>query len=41
MPLPSDEKLITLCQDLLQQLDTIFGLHSTRKTFDFRQSRLA
>jgi catalase len=27
MPLPSDEKLIALSQDLLQQFDTIFGLH--------------
>ena len=26
MPLPSDEKLITLSQDLLKQFDTIFGL---------------
>jgi catalase len=27
MPLPSDEKLIALSQDLLEQFDTIFGLH--------------
>ena len=27
MPLPSDEKLIALSQDLLAQFDTIFGLH--------------
>ena len=27
MPLPTDQKLIALSQDLLQQLDTIFGLH--------------
>ena len=27
MPLPSDEKLLQLSQDLLQQFDTIFGLH--------------
>jgi catalase len=27
MPLPSDEKLIALSQDLLQQFDTAFGLH--------------
>jgi len=27
MPLPTDEKLITLSQDLLQQFDTMFGLH--------------
>jgi len=27
MPLPTDEKLIALSQDLLQQFDTIFGLH--------------
>ena len=27
MPLPSDEKLIALSQDLLGQFDTIFGLH--------------
>src|SRR6516225_8619342 len=27
MPLPSDEKLITLSQDLLRQFDAIFGLH--------------
>jgi catalase len=27
MPLPSDEKIIALSQDLLQQMDTIFGLH--------------
>ena len=27
MPLPSDEKLIALSQNLLQQFDTIFGLH--------------
>jgi catalase len=28
MPLPTDDRLITLSQDLLQQFDTIFGLHS-------------
>jgi catalase len=28
MPLPSDEKLIALSQDLLKQFDTIFGLHA-------------
>jgi catalase len=27
MPLPSDEKLLSLSHDLLQQFDTIFGLH--------------
>jgi len=27
MPLPSDEKLIQLGNDLIQQIDTIFGLH--------------
>ncbi len=27
MPLPTDDKLIKLSQDLLQQFDTIFGLH--------------
>jgi catalase len=27
MPLPSDEKLIALSQDLLKQFDTIFGVH--------------
>jgi catalase len=27
MPLPSDEKLIALSQDLIKQFDTIFGLH--------------
>ena len=27
MPLPSDEKLLALSQNLLQQFDTIFGLH--------------
>jgi catalase len=27
MPLPSDEKLIALSQDLLKEFDTIFGLH--------------
>jgi catalase len=27
MPLPSDEKLIALSQDLIQQFDNIFGLH--------------
>jgi catalase len=27
MPLPTDDKLIALSQDLLQQFDTIFGLH--------------
>ena len=27
MPLPSDEKLIALSQDLLKQFDTIFGLY--------------
>jgi catalase len=27
MPLPSDERLLALSQDLLHQLDTIFGLH--------------
>jgi catalase len=27
MPLPTDEKLIELSQDLLKQFDTIFGLH--------------
>jgi catalase len=27
MPLPTDEKLLALSQDLFQQFDTIFGLH--------------
>ncbi len=27
MPLPSDDKLLALSQNLLQQFDTIFGLH--------------
>src|SRR5467141_1094184 len=27
MPLPTDDKLIALSQDLIQQFDTIFGLH--------------
>src|SRR5260370_22050428 len=27
MPLPKDDKLIALSKDLLQQFDTIFGLH--------------
>ena len=27
MPLPTDEKILALSQELLQQLDTIFGLH--------------
>jgi catalase len=27
MPLPTDEKIIALSQELLQQFDTIFGLH--------------
>jgi catalase len=27
MPLPTDERLITLSQELIQQFDTIFGLH--------------
>jgi catalase len=27
MPLPNDEKIIALAQDLVQQFDTIFGLH--------------
>ena len=27
MPLPSDEKLVQLGKDLLEQFDTIFGLH--------------
>jgi catalase len=27
MPLPSDEKLLALSQDLLKQFDTMFGLH--------------
>src|SRR5260221_13457938 len=27
MPLPKDDKLIALGQDILQQFDTIFGLH--------------
>jgi catalase len=27
MPLPSDEKIIALSQDLLKQIDTLFGLH--------------
>src|SRR5882762_4006615 len=27
MPLPNDEKLLALSQDLLNQFDTIFGLH--------------
>lgn len=27
MPLPTDEQLITLSEELLRQLDTIFGLH--------------
>ena len=29
MPLPSDEKLIQLGHDIIQQFDTIFGLHPT------------
>jgi catalase len=28
MPLPTDEKLLQLSQDLLAQMDTIFGLHA-------------
>ena len=28
MPLPSDEKIVQLANDLLTQLDTIFGLHA-------------
>src|SRR5947208_8726152 len=27
MPLPTDEKLLALSKDILQQFDTIFGLH--------------
>ena len=27
MPLPTDEKLLALSQEILQQFDTIFGLH--------------
>ena len=27
MPLPTDEKLLALSQDLLKQFDTLFGLH--------------
>jgi catalase len=27
MPLPSDEKIVQLANDLLGQFDTIFGLH--------------
>ena len=27
MPLPTDEKIVALGQDLLQQFDTLFGLH--------------
>jgi catalase len=27
MPLPTDEKILALAQDLIQQFDTIFGLH--------------
>jgi catalase len=27
MPLPTDERLIALSEELLLQLDTIFGLH--------------
>jgi catalase len=27
MPLPTDEKLLAVAQDLLKQFDTIFGLH--------------
>jgi hypothetical protein len=27
MPLPADERLIALSEELLQQFDTIFGLH--------------
>lgn len=27
MPLPSDEKIVALSEDLIQQFDTIFGLH--------------
>jgi catalase len=27
MPLPTDERIVALAQDLLQQFDTIFGLH--------------
>ena len=28
MPLPSDEKLLALANDLVQQFDQLFGLHS-------------
>jgi len=27
MPLPSDERIVALAQDLIQQFDTIFGVH--------------
>ena len=27
MPLPSDPRVVTLANDILQQFDTIFGLH--------------
>src|ERR1700740_791937 len=27
MPLPSDEKIVALAEDLLKQFDAIFGLH--------------
>jgi len=27
MPLPTDQKLLALSQDLIEQFDTLFGLH--------------
>src|ERR1700740_1903796 len=41
MPLPSDEKLIALSQDLLGQFDTIFGLHPGFRPAHARGTMLA
>jgi catalase len=41
MPLPSDEKLIALSQDILKQFDTIFGLHPGFRPAHARGAMLA
>jgi catalase len=41
MPLPTDEKLLALSQDLLKQFDTIFGLHPGFRPAHARGTMLA
>ncbi|MBV8277235.1 MAG: catalase family peroxidase [Verrucomicrobia bacterium] len=41
MPLPTDEKLLALSQDLLKQFDTLFGLHPGFRAAHARGTMLA